>query len=142
MKVVLDSNIIFSSLISGKDLYIDIFKSLEIYVPDFIFAEISKYEEIIIKKTKKGEDFRFFVRELFSEIVVIPKFAISKQNYREALSLCADVDVKDTAYLALSIELDIPLWTNDKKLILGLTKKGFEKIITTEEIFKLTVEKQ
>ena len=142
MKVVLDSNIIFSSLISGKDLYIDIFKSLEIYVPDFIFAEISKYEEIIIKKTKKGEDFRFFVRELFSEIVVIPKFAISKQNYREALSLCADVDVKDTAYLALSIELDIPLWTNDKKLILGLTKKGFEKIITTEEIFKLTVEKK
>ena len=142
MKVVLDSNIIFSSLISGKDLYIDIFKSLEIYVPDFIFAEISKYEEIIIKKTKKGEDFRFFVRELFSEIVVIPKFAISKQNYREALSLCADVDVKDTAYLALSIELDIPLWTNDKKLILGLTKKGFEKIITTEEIFKLTLEKQ
>lgn len=142
MKVVLDSNILFSSLISGKDLYIDIFKSLEIYVPDFVFAEISKYEETIIKKTKKGDDFRFFVRELFSEIIVIPKFAISKENYREALSLCHDVDVKDTAYLALSLELDIPLWTNDKKLIPGLTKKGFEKIITTEEIFRLTVEKQ
>ncbi|MFQ5627499.1 MAG: PIN domain-containing protein [bacterium] len=141
MKIVLDSNILFSSLISGKELYLDIFRVLGIYVPDFIFAEISKYEEIIIKKTKKGNDFRFFVRELFTEITVIPKFAISKEHYKEALSLCQDVDPKDTAYLALSIELDIPLWTNDKILIQGLAKKGYTKILTTEEIFKLTIDK-
>ncbi|MFQ5866246.1 MAG: PIN domain-containing protein [bacterium] len=52
------------------------------------------------------------------------------------------MDPKDTAYLALSLELDIPLWTNDKKLIQGLTKKGYTKIITTEEIFRLTIEKE
>ncbi len=83
----------------------------------------------------------YFVRELFSEITVIPKFGISKENYEKALSLCKDIDPKDTPYLALSIELDIPLWTNDKKLIQGLFAKGYKKIITTEEIFKLTIEK-
>ncbi|MFQ5641459.1 MAG: PIN domain-containing protein [bacterium] len=142
MKIVLDSNILFSALISGKESYVDIFKTLKIYVPDFMFIEISKYEDTIIKKTKIGKEFTIFVRELFSEITVIPQLAISKENYKKALSLCDDIDPKDTAYLALSLELDIPLWTNDKKLIQGLTKKGYTKIITTEEIFKLTIEKE
>ncbi len=139
MKIVLDSNILFSALISGKELYIDIFKALQIYVPDFIFREISKYEDRIIKKTKVEKQFVFFVRELFSEITVIPKLGILQENYKKALSLCADIDPKDTAYLALSIELDIPLWTNDKVLIQGLIDKGYTKIITTEEIFKLII---
>jgi hypothetical protein len=30
------------------------------------------------------------------------------------------------------------VWTNDKKLIGGLKRKGFEKIVTTEEIFKFS----
>ena len=140
MKVVLDSNIIFSALISGKELYLDIFRALEIYVPDFIFLEISKYEKLIIKKRKIVDEFSFFVRELFTEITVIPKFGISIDNFNKAISLCADVDPKDTPYIALSIELDIPLWTNDKKLIQGLYCKDYKKIITTEEIFKLTIE--
>lgn len=139
MKIVLDANILFSSLISGNQLYVDIFKALEIYMPDFTFIEISKYENKIIKKTKAKDDFTFFVRELFAEITVIPKLAISKANYEKAVSLCSDIDPKDSAYLALSIEFDIPLWTNDKKLIQGLAEKGYTKTITTEEIFKLAI---
>lgn len=42
IEVVLDSNILFSALISGKELYLDIFRSLKIYVPDFVFLEIEK----------------------------------------------------------------------------------------------------
>lgn len=141
MKIVMDSNILFSALISGKELYINIFKTLQIFVPDFIFVEISKYEERIIKKIKAPDEFSFFIRDLFSQITVIPKLGISKQNYKKALSLCENIDPKDTPYLSLSIELNIPLWTNDKKLINGLFDKGYKKIITTEEIFKLTIEK-
>jgi predicted nucleic acid-binding protein len=139
MKIIIDSNILFSALISGKDLYIDIFKMLQVYVPDFVFIEISKYEERIIKKTKILNEFTFFIRELFSEITVIPKLGISKTNFKKALLLCENIDPKDTPYLALSLELDIPLWTNDKKLIKGLIDKGYKNIITTEEIFKLTI---
>ena len=141
MKIVLDSNILFSALISGKDLYIDIFKTLQIYAPDFIFIEISKYEERILNKTKIGNEFTFFIRELFSEIIIIPKIGISKESYQKALSLCEDIDPKDTPYLALSIELNIPLWTNDQKLIELLPTKGYKNIITTEQIFRLIIEK-
>lgn len=138
MKVVVDSNILFSALISGKELYVDIFKAVKVYVPDFIFGEIYKYEERIITQTNLGNELKLFVRELFSEITVIPKLAISKECFNKALSLCYDIDPKDTTYLALSIELNIPLWTNDKKLVQGLLKKGYDQVITTEKIFELS----
>jgi len=140
MKIVLDSNILFSALISGKVVYIDILKALEVFVPDFIFIETAKYEKTILRKTKVQEAFSLFVRELFSQITVIPNLGISRDTYKQALSLCEDIDPKDTPYLALSLELDIPLWTNDKKLIEGLSHKGYTKLITTEEVFRLTLE--
>ncbi len=139
MEVVLDSNVLFSALISGKELYLDIFKSLKIYVPDFIFGEISKYQERIISKTCLQSEFIFFTRQLFSEITVIPKLAISQQSFEKALSICRDVDPKDTAFVALSIELNVPLWPNDKKLIDGLAGKQYDNVITTEEIFELMI---
>jgi predicted nucleic acid-binding protein len=54
-------------------------------VPDFIFAELSKYQEEIIKRTKLKEQFASFVRDLFSEITVIPNRKVMKKlrNYAE-----------------------------------------------------------
>ncbi|MDQ1238209.1 MAG: hypothetical protein QG577_394 [Thermodesulfobacteriota bacterium] len=137
MKIVADSNILFSALISGKGLWIDIFRSSEIYVPDFIFIELSKYEERIIRRTTLKEDFSLFAKELFSVITVVPRLAISEESQRKAVVLCSDIDPKDSPYVALSIELFIPLWSNDKKLMQGLIRKGYKRIITTEEIFEL-----
>lgn len=34
MRIVVDSNIIFSALISGKEVYLDIFKKNDVYIPD------------------------------------------------------------------------------------------------------------
>lgn len=43
----------------------------------------------------------------------------------------------DIAFVAMSIYLDAKLWTGDKKLIIGLQKYGFKRIITTEELSKI-----
>jgi len=139
MKTVPDSSVLFSALISGKEFYIDIFRASEIYVPDFIFIELSKYQEEIIKRTKLKEQFKSFIKELFSGITAIPGLAITQESYERALQLCSDTDPKDTAYAALSIEPDIPLWSNDKKLTEGLMNKGCKKIITTEKIIEMTL---
>lgn len=124
MNVVLDSNILFSALISGKEAYLEILRAVNAYAPDFIFQEIAKYEERIISKTKSKTAFKLFVRELFSEITVIPKLAIAAASFEQAFLLCHDVDPKDTPYLALSIDLDFPLWTNDKKLMTDYSRKA------------------
>lgn len=135
MRVVADSNIVFSALISGKPVYLDIFRMARVSVPDFMLLEIEKYEARIIKKTKLAGTFRQFTRDLFSEITVIPKLAIAPESFAEAYELCKDIDEKDTPFLALSIDLALPLWTNDKPLTDGLRAKGYVRLIGNAEIF-------
>jgi predicted nucleic acid-binding protein len=36
------------------------------------------------------------------------------------------IDVKDTPFVALAIELKLPIWTGDKKLKEGLKELGFK----------------
>lgn len=137
MKIVADSNIIFSALISGKSMYLDVFRINEIYMPDIVFYELNKYESRLIKKTKlKQEKFRMFVQMLFEEITIIPKFAISEENWKAAFNICRDIDEKDTPFVALSLEFKVPLWTNDKKLLESLEQKGSVDVVTTDVLLE------
>ncbi|MDO8140281.1 MAG: PIN domain-containing protein [Candidatus Brocadiales bacterium] len=136
MKIVVDSNIIFSALISGKEIYLDIFKMNDVYMPDVVFSELNKYESHLVRKTKLNQtEFKMFVQMLFEEVAVIPKFAISVENWQNAYKICKNVDEKDTPFIALCFELGIPLWTNDKTLCEGI-KLGFDNFVTTEELLK------
>ena len=53
MKLVLDSNIIFSALIKKSTtrniILSDIF---DLHAPEYIFSEITKHKELILKKSK------------------------------------------------------------------------------------------
>lgn len=139
MRIVVDSNIIFSALISGKEVYLDIFKKNDVYIPDIVFSELNKYELRLVQKTKlKQTQFKNFIQMLFEEVIVIPKFAISIESWQNAYEICKDTDEKDTPFIALSLELKIPLWTNDKKLISGIRAKGFYNIVTNEELLEKT----
>jgi len=131
------SNIIFSALISGKEIYLDIFRRNDVYIPDIVFSELNKYEARLIKKTKlKQAKFKMFVQMLLEEVTVIPKFAISIEKWQNAYEICKDIDEKDTPFVALSLELEIPLWTNDKTLCERIKKKGFDNFVTTEELLE------
>ncbi len=41
------------------------------------------------------------------------------------INLCADIDEKDTLFVALTLELNGKLWTHDEILKTGLKRKGF-----------------
>ena len=43
-KYIIDANIIFSALISGKELFIKLFETNKFYAPDFIMLELDKYK--------------------------------------------------------------------------------------------------
>jgi predicted nucleic acid-binding protein len=138
MKIVIDSNVLFSALISGQEKHLDIIKMNDVYMPDIVLYEMNKYENRIITKAKlKQADFRLFVRMLFEKVVVIPKFAISPESWHEAYKICRDIDEKDTPFIALSLEFEIPLWTNDKSLFKRLKEKGFDNFVTIEELMNL-----
>lgn len=137
MRVVIDANIIFSALIKGNPIYLSLIRNLEVYAPDFIFLELGKYEERILNKTSSKEKMRKIIYEIFKGIHIIPKMAVKKSSMETAYNLCKEIDEKDVPYVALTIELDAYLWTNDKKLTEKLIEKGFKKILTTDEIIKI-----
>jgi predicted nucleic acid-binding protein len=49
--------------------------------------------------------------------------------------LCKDVDLDDIPFVAFSFCLKCKVWTGDKKLIKGLKENGFDKIVTTNDLF-------
>jgi len=127
---VIDANIIFSSLLSGKGLYRKIFETNKFYTCDFALQELQTYQATILEKTKLSKsELQEFTIFIFSHIVVVPQFYITQINKNNAFELCKDIDEKDTVYVALSLELDLTLLTRDKPLYNGLKNKGFEKIL-------------
>ena len=54
---------------------------------------------------------------------------ITLKSKQYAFDLCKDIDLKDITYLALSIELEMPLITWDELLFKGLRKKGYKNVI-------------
>ena len=136
-KYVIDANILFGAIISSRRIYLEIIKNYDLYAPDFALKEIEKYEELILKKTKVGKkELNSFLMQLFKGITFLPSIFIEKRSREKALELCEDIDEKDTPYVALSIQLDIPFITNDKKLYKGLKKKDFSQVILFENVIK------
>ena len=132
---VLDANIIFSAIISGKDIYQELFSSNRYYVPDFALEELQEHEETLLNKTKiKPEKLKEFTIILFERLIVIPQFLISDNSILKAYGYCQRIDGMDTLYVALSIEFGIPLLTRDKELFKGLKSNGFDNVIMFDEI--------
>lgn len=136
-KYVIDSNVIFSALISGKQIYLNLFDEFTFYIPDFVFLEIDKYKAVILSKTKLTKrELQNFIKRLFQQIIVIPSLYIEEKNRKKATDLCMDIDLKDTVYVALSIEMKLPLVTRDKPLYEGLKKKDFNQVILFDELMQ------
>ena len=136
---VIDANVLFSCLISGRDQYLTWLSDNRIFSPDFVFEELQLHQEIINRRTKLPTDqFHKFILTVFERITVVPNLLISTESFYQAFMLCRDIDPKDTAYVALSLQLDIPLVSRDKPLTDDLRGKGFNRIIMLDELFDKT----
>ena len=134
MKLVVDANILFSALIKeGLTAELLISDKLQLFAPEFLFTEFTKYKDLILKKTHRNEEeFNQFLEILKEQISIIPKKEI-KPFINEADKISPDP--KDTVYLALAIALKSDIWSNDKKLKQDQTKIT---IYSTEELIKKT----
>lgn len=142
MKVVIDTNIIFSGLLNpnGKiaDLLINSSNTFEFYSPTFILDELDTHQDKLLKISHLTEkDLKFLKRILLSNVTLIDVYNIPLKIRQIAFDITKEIDEKDTPFVALSIELNCGLWTGDKKLITGLRKNGIEMTFDTEAILSL-----
>lgn len=145
MKFIVDANIIFSGILNtnGKigDLLINSKPYFTFIAPEFLRAEISKHYPKLIKVSGLAiEEVREAEYQLYKNINFISEAQIKISNWITADSLVADVDPKDTHYIAYSKEFNCKIWSGDKKLIKGLVEKDFTNFFTTDELYKLREE--
>lgn len=131
MKFIIDANPLFSALIKDSaTANIIINENIELFAPEFIFEEFLEHKEEILAKTKRTEkELNDLVNNLKSIIHIVPQKEF-ELFLGEAKELTSDED--DFPYLALALRLNVPIWSNDKKL----RKQHKVKIYSTEELLK------
>jgi len=139
VKIVVDTNIIFSGLLSPNgtisDLLLNSYDTFDFYSPTYLLDELENHKKKLLKLTGFSEkEMDFLQRNLFKKIDLIDLESIRESTWEKAIELTKNVDEFDAPFIALALELESPLWTGDKKLIKGLNKKGVDWILTTDII--------
>ena len=127
--IIIDSNIVLASLRSRDSILrkkIITTTQYRFTTVNFLFIEIFKYKEKIFKNARATEEEQLqFLNNVIQKIQFQQEEIISLHNFFEAYHLCKDIDKKDIPFVALSLELDAPLWTRDTILKEHLISKGF-----------------
>jgi len=141
IRIVVDTNIVFSAFLNVNSRIAQILirgrHYFEFYSPDYVKFELFKHKERIKVISGLSDNAFTEVYELiFRNINLINHALIPFEIYNLSEILCADIDLDDTVFVALSESLNARLWTGDIKLKTGLIKKDFRRIVSTEELFR------
>lgn len=124
MKVVVDSNIVFSAILnpgsSIGDIILNSQETFSFYACDYVREEINEHKDKIIKITgydkREYDEVEFLV---YKQIDFFSESTIPFEFWKKAADFVRDIDMDDIPFVALSLFLDIKLWTGDKWLIGG-----------------------
>ena len=147
MKFIVDANMVFSGILNtnGKigDLLINSKEYFTFIAPEFLRTEIRNHYSKLIKISGLTiEEIQEAEFHIYKDIIFISEEQIKISNWISADLLVADVDPKDTHYIAYSKEFRCKIWSGDKKLIKGLAINGFTNFITTDELYKFREERR
>ena len=147
MNIVVDSNIVFSAMLNTKSnigqLLTDGSTYFSYYSVSLLKTELHNHKKKMCKiagYTEQEWEELFYL--ITSKIKFIDEILISDKDFGNATKAIATVDKDDILFVALANHLHTYLWTGDKKLITGLKAKGFTKVLTTEMLYQLYLEKK
>ena len=113
MKLVMDTSSIISALIKdGISRRIIFSPAIQFITPDYTLNEISKYKELICKKSKiKSNEFDIIFNLIFEKITITPK-----EEYEEFIKSSKTLidDMDDVPFIALSLASKADgIWSDD-----------------------------
>jgi len=147
MRIVIDTNIAFSAILNTNSKLARIIvqpkNRLNFYSTEQLLAEIEQHKNKLKALTDYSDvELERIINLITSKIRFINVRLISKELYLHAESLTNDIDIDDTEFVALTEQIKGKLWSGDKELKNGLIKKGWNKFVTTEELFQKTVKRR
>ncbi len=106
MRIVVDTNIIFSSLLnpSGKisDLLINSNDFFKFFAPDFAVTELQKHNSKLLKTSGyTQEELNFLMRMIFKKVELVDLNILSKESKTEAIQITASIDKYDAPFIGV-----------------------------------------
>jgi len=137
--VVVDTNIVFSGILSPNgaisDLLLNSSELFDFFAPTIIMDELDRHHSKLVGLSGYNEDEIDFLKlMILKKIELFDLDLVSKESWLKADELTKNIDVFDTPFIALCLELKSPLWTGDQKLKRGLEKMNIDWILGTEQI--------
>lgn len=134
VKIVIDSNVLFSALIKDaltRKLILEYEE--EFLFPQYIFEEMQKHKELLLKKSKMSEkEFSQLLNIILRKVIIIPTEHL-KAKEKEAKKLAQDIDPDDALFFACALVHNAIIWSDDK----ALKKQEQINVINTKEIKEL-----
>ena len=131
MIIIADSNIFMSALVNPTGRTASILaerKKIQYIVPDYLIAEVTEHIPDLVKRFKNQK-----TKKLLEGITLVSEKEVKKVNAIKAKEIVADIDIKDYPFIALHLQIKHKIWTSDKILVKGLTKKGYGHFFTSTE---------
>lgn len=140
LKVIVDTNIVFSALLKLDSRIGRILLSgsptLKFFAPNFLKDEILNHQSKVQKLLNiTNSEFEELLSLILLNITLMDVALLPEAHKQYGEEICKDIDPNDKEFVSFSKYLDAKLWTGDKKLISGLKAKGFNNFITIEELF-------
>ncbi|MEO5570052.1 MAG: PIN domain-containing protein [Bacteroidia bacterium] len=147
MKIVVDTNIVFSALLNSTSsigkILLDPETDFKFYTCNYMPVEIKRHwGKLKSLSSLSDSDLKKLYLYLLKRIELVKENIISVKHLLRAENLVKEFDVDDTDFVALTIHLKGLLWTGDKKLYNGLKKNNFKSVINTNEIKALWLNKK
>ncbi len=139
MKVVLDTNIVFSAILNPQSnigqILLNKDNKLQFYSVNYLLIELNNHKlklsnlaKIDLNLIEKYIDF------FTSKITFIDENEIPELIVIDSFELVKEIDPNDSLFVALAKFKDAKIWSGDKKLINGLLSKNYNNYITTNQI--------
>ena len=110
MRIVVDTNIVFSALMNANntmgEVLLNLQDELDFFAPELLRTELQRYTDKLRKASKLSEQqLEESATRILERIMFVSEELINQSTWTTAYNLTKDVDEDDTPFVALAYEL-------------------------------------
>ncbi len=134
MRIVVDANIVISIMTkldgASARTWLEADTDIVFTAPDHLRNELAKHRTRIAKLMKRSvADVAELEGLLLERVEFHAAHGVPERYLTKAKELTGDVDPKDAPYVALALFFDCQIWSGDRRLSKGLSKKDARMVL-------------
>lgn len=140
MKIIIDSNVLFSALIKDSKTRSIIFEYDGFFLfPSYIFEEMQEHMDELREKSKMPkEDFRKLLHLILRKVLIVSDEVLDPFK-QDAVEIIKNIDLNDAPFFACALAYPASaIWSDDKRL----KNQNKIRVFNTKELIDYLDDKQ